>query len=149
MKSIENCLYRQEYVALKLTLFLLFIFIALSFGFFSCHRDWEENNDFLISIDSIKVPSVVNQGVLFDIQFYGTIGFSDCYSFKTFNRTLRGSVLTIECYGTFTDNNGKCADRLVTMDGNLMNVTILVPGTYMVVVKQPGSSTIVKEIEVK
>jgi len=149
MKSLRNSLLKQKNVRFKLTLFLLFLFITLSSSFFSCHKNWGENNDFLISIDSIIVPSIVNQGASFDINFYGTIGFSDCYSFKTFNRTLRENVLTIECFGTFSDNNGKCADRLVTMNGIVMNMTILVPGTYLVVIKQPDNSTIVKQIEIK
>jgi len=149
MKSLSDRLHKQEGVALRLTFFLLFLFTALSFGSFSCQKDQGGNNDFLIPIDSIRVPSELKQGESFNIQFYGVIGFSDCYSFKTFNRTLRGNIMTIECYGTFTDNKGKCTDRLVTMDGIFMNMTINVPGIYSIMVKEPGSFTLVEQIEIK
>jgi hypothetical protein len=149
MKSSGFSFHRHCKLTFKLALFLLLIFIFLSFGTLACHKDNAGSNDFLIGIDSVKLPVEVNQGVSFDIHFYGTIGFSDCYSFKTFNRRLTGNEITIECYGTYEDKNGKCLERLVTMDGMVLNMSVMVPGKYIIIIKEPDSSSIVEQITVK
>jgi hypothetical protein len=149
MKSDRNHLEWQGKGRIIMALFLPFFILAMSFIFYSCHSDTSGSEDFLIRIDSVNVPANVNQGASFDIHFYGTIGFSDCYVFKTFNRTMTGNILTIECYGTYLVNKVKCVDQLVTMDGINLNMSLLVPGTYIVIIKEPDSSTIVKQLVVK
>jgi len=123
-------------------------FSAIFLMLISCHDNSNKGNDFLVKVDSIRIPSVVNAGVSFDIDFFGTIGFDGCVGFKTFNRTIKGNEITVETWGTFNDFNGNCPDMLVVLDGQKLTMTIADPGTYKIMIKEPGNYALVKQIVV-
>jgi len=114
--------------------------------FFSCRNDLSSNSDFLIHVDSIRVPETVIQAKSFDIEFFGVIGFNGCYSFKTFNRVVKGNEITIEAFGTLDEKSGVCPDVLVTLDGIKLSSTINLPGIYQIIIKEPDSFTLIKQI---
>jgi hypothetical protein len=116
--------------------------------FFSCRNDLTSNSDFMIHVDSIRVPETVSQAESFDIEFFGVIGFNGCYSFKTFNRLIKGNEITIEVFGTIDNMSRVCPDALVTLDGIKLATTITIPGTYLIIIKEPDSYSLVKQITV-
>ena len=116
--------------------------------FFSCRSDMSSGSDFMIHVDSIRVPEVVSQAKPFDIEFFGVIGFNGCYSFKTFNRVFRDNEITIEAFGTIDQNSRNCPDALVTLEGKKLSTTITSPGIYQIIIKQPDSYSLVKQIVV-
>jgi hypothetical protein len=59
---------------------LLLSWLIVSLNTVSCKKDLSTGNDFLIKVDSINVPRVVNSETSFDIIFFGTIGFTGCVS---------------------------------------------------------------------
>ena len=56
--------------------------ITLCFFLKSCSLDQNNNNDFLIKVDSIHVADTLASAVPFDIEFYGTVGLNGCANFK-------------------------------------------------------------------
>jgi hypothetical protein len=124
----------------------IFTINAFCLIFFSCSNDLTSNSDFMIHVDSIRVPETVSQTESFDIEFFGVIGFNGCYSFKTFNRVIKGNEITIEAFGTIDDKRGVCPDALVTLDGKKLATTITIPGTYQIIIKEPDSFSLIKQI---
>jgi len=123
--------------------------IVIGLSLLSCHNDSENSNDFIIRVDSVKIPYVVSSATPFDIVFYGTIGFNSCYSFKTFNRAITDNDIKIEAWGTLDYIEGKCPEGLVSLNGQILTLTIPLPGTYRIVIKEPEDYTLVKQITVK
>jgi hypothetical protein len=134
----------------KARLCLVFIIMTLFIcGFFSCLNNNSINtNDFLIKVDSVKVPETVISGTPFNIQFFGTIGFDDCTSFKTFNQAILEKDINIEAWGTFEYKNRTCNPALVTLDGYTISMTLYNPGVYRLLITEPGNYTLVKELNV-
>lgn len=115
-------------------------------GLSSCIENSSSSNDFMVKVDSFKVPEAVASSTPFDVVFYGTVGFNGCYSFKTFNRIIKGNDITVEVWGTWDYKSGTCPDVLVSLDGIKLNLTIPIPGTYRIIVKEPADYTLVRQI---
>jgi hypothetical protein len=115
---------------------------------FSCNKDKNETNDFLIKVDSIKIPEIITSAVPFDVEFFGTIGFNGCFSFKTFNTVDNGSSITIEAWGTSDFSNLLCPDALVSLNGYKLTLTIPYPGIYKMIIHEPGNYSLTKQINV-
>ena len=116
---------------------------------FSCHLDQNGNNDFLIKVDSIHAPDTVDSNTAFDIVFFGTIGFDECTSFKSFNQTKDNNDVDIEAWGTYDSTPAVCPPALITLDGQKLSMSLPFPGVYRILIKDPGPITLVKKIVVK
>jgi hypothetical protein len=127
-------------------LFLTIIAICLQFS--SCIKKESSSNDFIIKVDSIKAPDSVSSGTSFDIEFFGTIGFDGCNGFKTFNKVDKKNDIVIEAVGTYHSSSGTCPPQLVLLDGQKLNLIIVLPGTYRIIIKEPEDFSIVEEITV-
>lgn len=114
----------------------------------SCHNDKDTSNDFMITVDSIKVPDTISSATPFDIEFFGTIGFDGCFSFKTFNLINKENDIIIETWGTYNTKNGICPTEMVSLDGQKLRLTIPLPGKYRIVINEPASYSLVKQITV-
>jgi hypothetical protein len=121
--------------------------ITFSIICLSCHNDLSSSSDFLIKVDSINVPKSVNSETPFDIEFFGTIGFDGCTEFKTFNQIYDNNDITIEAWGTY-NNQTKCPTVMVSLDGQKLNLTIYSRGVYTILIREPDSFSIVRQITV-
>lgn len=126
----------------------LVIIVVIFVGLLSCHDNSDSSNDFIVKVDSFKVPAAVKSATPFDVLFYGTIGRNGCYSFKTFNKVVKGNDISIEVWGTFDYKTGSCPDELVSLDGIKLNLTIPFPGTYRIIIKEPADYSLVSQITV-
>jgi hypothetical protein len=124
----------------------IFLITGICLIFYSCSNDLSSTSDFMIQVDSIRVPEVVSQAKPFDIEFFGVIGFNGCYSFKTFNRVIKGNEITIQAFGSIDEKSRICPDALVTLDGKKLSTTIALPGTYQIIIKEPDSFSLIKQI---
>jgi hypothetical protein len=126
----------------------LAIGIMIFIGLLSCHDDSSSSNDFLVKVDSFRVADAVTSATPFNVDFYGTIGLNGCYSFKTFNRVVKGNDITIEVWGTFDYKTGSCPEELVLLNGIKLNLTFPIPGTYRIIIKEPADYSLVRQITV-
>src|SRR3954462_12051134 len=85
------------------------------------------DNEFVIKVDSVRGPTAVSGGVPFDLQFFGRIGGSGCYSFKEDRLTKSNASADITLIGVDAHRGRTCADWIPTLDG--MKVTISPPVT--------------------
>ena len=117
---------------------------------FSCNLNQNTNNDFLIRVDSIHAPDTVVANTSFDVVFFGTIGFDECSSFKTFNRTDINNDIDIEAWGTYNNStSGGCPPAMVTLNGQKLSLSFPVPGIYRLLIQDPRAVTLVKQIVAK
>jgi hypothetical protein len=114
----------------------------------SCNKDLSTSSDFLIKVDSIKVPDTVTSSIPFEIEFFGTISYNGCVSFKTFNTVMNNKDITIEAWATYQKNVITCPDVMVYLDGQKLNLTISFPGSYHIIIKGPGGAGISRQITV-
>lgn len=135
---------------MKLVRSLVHIFVLLItiLSLISCNKDLSTGSDFLIKVDSIKVPDVVTSSTPFDIEFFGTISYNGCVSFKTFNTIMNNKEITIEAWATYQKNDITCPDVMVYLDGQKLKLTISFPGSYHIIIKGPGGAVISRQITV-
>lgn len=126
----------------------LAIVIVIFVGLLSCHDNSDSSNDFIVKVDSFKVTAVVTSATPFDVVFYGTVGRNGCYSFKTFNKVVKGNDINIEVWGTFDYSTGSCPEELVSLNGIKLNLTIPFPGTYRIIIKEPADYSLVSQVTV-
>lgn len=131
------------------TKLLLLIIPGILFTISACVDKLKSQNDFLIPVDSVQIPEVITANTPFDIKFFGTIGANGCHSFKTFNRTIKKNEIIIEAWGTFDDKEADCPQVMVTLDGQILNMTIPNPGIYLIRISEPYDFVLVKQITVK
>ncbi len=114
-----------------------------------CTKEPAPLKDYLIQVDSIHVADTVSAGVSFDIEFFGIIGFDQCHSFKVFNQVYNGNNITIQAWGTFDSDAQACPDALVMLDGMKLNMKLIVPGYYDLLITEPGGYSLYKQILVR
>jgi len=127
-----------------LLLSIMIVYLSLS----ACKLDSDNNNDFLIKVDSIHTPEIIYSGKTFNLVFYGTIGYNECYSLTNFNVGYNGNDINIQTKGKFNYKEGKCPVGLVTINGQELPLTIQLPGDYRIIIQQPDYSVLVKKITV-
>jgi hypothetical protein len=114
----------------------------------SCHLDSYETGNFLIKVDSIRVPDVIVKNIPFDIEFFGTIGSNGCHRFEYFNNSIIGNEISIEAWGSFDTRDGACTTVMVYMDGQKLTLTIPSPGIYNIIIVQPDNTSLMRQITV-
>jgi hypothetical protein len=114
----------------------------------TCKSSLSNSSDFLIKVDSVNVPATITAEIPFDVAFFGLIGDNECLSFKTFNHIVNNNTIIIEAWGTYFDN-GVCPTSAVLLNGEKLSLTIPLPGTYILQIREPGNYTLVKQLAVK
>jgi hypothetical protein len=99
----------KKITTLILSSAILILFISIG----SCTREPAPLKDYLVQVDSIHVADTVAAGEPFEIEFYGTIGFDMCHSFKVFNQSVNGNNISIQTWGTFDNSAEACPEALV------------------------------------
>ena len=130
------------------SVFLFVLVITICFLLRSCLNESYTYEDFLIKVDSIHLPNSITLNIPFDIEFFGTVGFDGCYSFKTFNQTVKNNDIMIETWGTYEIKNGICPAVLVYLDGQKLNMTFHTSGIYNLIIIQPDNTSFVRQITV-
>jgi hypothetical protein len=127
---------------------LLFtMIITLCFFLKSCLKEPSIYSDFLIKVDSIHVRDTLASAVPFDIEFFGTIGYNGCNSFKTFDQTINDKDIKIGAWGTY-ENKSACPSVMVFLNGQKLNMTIPFAGIYNITISEPDNSYLVRKIVV-
>jgi len=127
---------------------LLLSILIVSLSFSACHLESDTNNDFLIKVDSIHTPEIINSGKPFNLVFYGTIGFNECYTLTNFDLGYNGNDINIQAWGTFNYKEGKCPEGIVTINGQELRIMVQLPGDYRIVILEPDNSVLIKQITV-
>jgi len=137
---------------------LFFIFIAVIFPILigalkSCSKEPHfEYKEYLIQVDSIKVPPIINVGIPFQIEFYGTISYSGCSEFSHFTVTRSDFEIGIEAWKLSTVPNPgfiiACPAVMVYLDGEILEYQLDDPGVYEIKIKRPDRTFLRKRITV-
>jgi hypothetical protein len=122
--------------------------ITLCFFLNSCFNEENSSRDFLIKVDSIHVADTLASAVPFDIEFFGTVGFDGCHSFKVFNQTITENQIKIGVWGTYENFNGTCPTVIVSLDGKKLRMTIPFAGNYTINILEPDNSSLIKMVVV-
>ena len=138
----------MEKLELRLNVLVSLLLLAASLNIASCKKELSTSSDFLIPVDSIKVPNVVISEKPFDVEFFGTISYNGCVSFKTFNTIMNHNEIIIEAWATYDKNDKACPTVMVYLTGQKLNLTIPFPGNYFIIIKGPGGSNISRQITV-
>jgi hypothetical protein len=115
---------------------------------YSCLKGPFTSSDFMIKVDSIHVADTVSSNAPFSVDFFGTIGFDGCFSFKTFKKNIQDSVISVEAWGSYEKMDGQCPSELVTLQDRKLSLSLPIPGNYRLIVKEPDYSELVKRIKV-
>jgi hypothetical protein len=113
----------------------------------SCPKD-PVIDEYLIQIDSIKVPSNINTGIPFQIEFYGTISVMGCSGFSHFTVTRSGLEILIEVWKWVDVDAIACPAVIVYLDGEILDYQLNDPGSYLLKIKQPDKTFLTKSITV-
>jgi hypothetical protein len=130
------------------TAFLFLMLSASGLLLRSCLNDPYIKEDYLIKVDSIHIPDPVTLNIPFDVEFFGTVGYNGCHSFKTFSQTVNNNDITIYAWGTYENTNGICPAVMVYLEGEKLNMTVKVAGTYNLIIGEPDNSTFMRQITV-
>jgi len=129
--------------------FRILTVLSLIFTFLSCKEEAHpEYEQFLIRIDSVKVPESIVTNKPFDIEFYGTVGTNGCYKFREFKTEKTESEIFVETWGQVNKSTGICPEVMVLLQGKKLNCTIERSGNYTLKVRQPDGSYLKKNIHV-
>lgn len=116
----------------------------------NCSREYKAYyREYLIFVDSIKVPDNINSGIPFHIEFYGTISVTGCSGFSHFSTNLSDTVLYIEAWKWLEISAVACPAIIVKLDGETLEYQLDVPGSYQIKILQPDFSFLIENIEVK
>ena len=114
----------------------------------SCHDD-AEHEYFLIAVDSISVPEIIQANQPFDVNFFGYVGSSGCYSFDRFIMDERNDTITVEVWGKYKRGTDSCPTAEVELGGKKLNCLVSRPGYHLFIIKNPDGSTVNHMINVQ
>jgi hypothetical protein len=133
----------------KVISYITLLSVAAFFMFsLSCTKEPFTSSDFMIKVDSIKLPDIITAGTPFDMEFFGIVGSDGCFSFKTFKRSSQNQTIVIEAWGTYAKTGENCTGPVVTMDGIKLNISFPVPGNYTIYVREPDTYALARQITV-
>lgn len=122
------------------------IFSVFSCGIFD--RNDDDNDTFLIQVDSIHVPESIVLGDTIDISFFGLIGLNGCYYFSHFEEFEADNSIEIEARGGHTPGQF-CTDEVIMLDGRTHHYSPETPGTKMIRVLRPEGGPLEQTVEVE
>ncbi|HUV35845.1 MAG TPA: hypothetical protein VMX58_02790 [Patescibacteria group bacterium] len=105
---------------------------------------------FVIDVDSIRVPDRVEYGEVVPIQFYGTIGDNDCYSFCAFESSRDDYLVRITAYGLRNTSSDHCHESTVPLreECRIEPSANWLYGYINIEVQQPDGSTLAGSVHV-
>lgn len=118
-----------------------------------CKKDENTTNEFVIQIDSLRMPDTIAFGSQLDIKFYGLIGTNDCYDFKEFEEVAPNvgdpqNSIKIKTWGIYQDS-GNCQAQTVYMNPATLQLTGMAAGTFRVNAIQPNGTIMTATTYVK
>jgi hypothetical protein len=105
---------------------------------------------FVIDVDSIRVPETVEYGEVIPVQFYGTIGDNDCYSFCMFESSAEQYLVRITAYGRRNTTSDNCRGKTVLLreEFSIEPDASWLYGYIDIEVMQPDGSGLVESVHV-
>ena len=104
----------------------------------NCNK--ETVTKFLIEVDSIVISDTIYLPDLLKIDFFGTIGNTECYEFSNLEFDQIDTTIIMAVWGKKTESKDlDCPERLVLLDGMYVEIDFNNPGTYVIEVKLPDN----------
>jgi hypothetical protein len=121
--------------------------IVVQSGLQSCVLGGTREESFVIQIDSVEAPAIVQPNTAFDVRFWGTVGSNGCYAFHHFETQRTTDRLDVTAMGTHTVGDDiACTMAIVELRGKPLSVSKLEADSLRIVVHQPNGSTIMKVV---
>ncbi|MEA1897890.1 MAG: hypothetical protein U9N53_09540 [Bacteroidota bacterium] len=116
----------------------LILGIILIISFSNCNK--ETVTKFLIEVDSIVMADTILLSETLNVALYGTIGNTGCYEFSNLEFEQIDTTIIMEVWGKKTESKDlDCPEMLVMLDGAVVEITFINPGTYVIEVKLPDN----------
>ena len=134
-----NMNHQMTLAAAAISLFLLF----------SCSVVPDENSElFIVKVDSIQVPSIVEKDDTLRIRCHGTVGTNGGYSFAYFEDELESLRLDLTLWGKY-DSARAHTDVMVYLEGKEYHLVVTRRGQLEIRIHQPDGSAVKKTVLVK
>ena len=130
----------------KTTIAVLILFFT-SVVYFStgCNKKNEpEKVEYIIQIDSIQHADTVKAGEVFEIRFYGPLGYNDCYEFSRFLPEFGQNSMYFTLYGEQTIKDD-CTGNPKYLNGQGAGIQDLTEGEWSITVYQPEGVIPIKD----
>ena len=130
----------------KITVAAAAMFVFL---FFTCSVIPDENSElFIVKVDSIQVPSIIEKDDTLRIRCYGTIGTNGGYSFAYFEDELEPLELELTVWGKYNPVRAH-TDVMVYLEGREYRLVVTRRGQLEIRVHQPDGSVLKRTVLVK
>ncbi|RPI17486.1 MAG: hypothetical protein EHM58_09215 [Ignavibacteriae bacterium] len=130
--------------------FLVLISFAVLMITDSCNwfTSWDDSYDFTIKIDSFAVTKEwVNRTDTLQVAFWGTVGNTECHSFKGFTKSITQDSAFISAAGHKSAKYREiCSNADIKITGEICSIFPVSEGTFTIIVKQPDGSALEKQI---
>lgn len=113
----------------------------------TCKKESSPGTEFTIQIDSILHPDTIAVGAALEINFYGTVGTTDCFSFDKFDIQFADSLINATALGLYTESEN-CAEKIISLNGESVKIYELPEGNFTIVVNQPRGNTMESKVHV-
>jgi len=139
----------KRHIFIASTVLILTVLVAWSTG---CKKN-DNNNDFLIKVDSIVMPDTLSFQDTLYVKFYGMVGPDGCYKFDRFEQVpyetgdLPNSM-KFKVWGKHEDSEN-CTQQIVYLDGREISITGLSKGNFFVFVIQPDGTVMSGVVYIK
>lgn len=129
----------RKYILIITSILVLAVYLSTG-----CKKEDDTNTEFIILVDSLRMPDTVSFGSMLEIDFYGLVGTNDCYTFSQVKQLESTSVdpqnsIRFQLYGDYVDN-GNCQGGGVYMNPVTTTLSGMLPGTFAVLVQQPDGT---------
>jgi len=117
----------------------------------ACEQD--KSREYLIHVDMVDAPAQIGASDTLKARISGVVGPSTCYSLRRVE-LVRGDGLDridVTAVGFHYDPAGfyPCGDMMVYLDEPVVAVPPYAPGTFTIVVHQPGGEVSLVPVEVQ
>ena len=124
----------------------VFYFIILIIGtiLFSCSNN--DDNLFVIKVDSLKAPVSVTVNDTITLNLFGTIGTNGCYSFSHLEDKIEPLAVDLTAWGNAPTNDDiLCPDVMIYLNEEYKIATTQ-KGTFIIRIHQPNNSVLMDSV---
>jgi hypothetical protein len=119
------------------------------FLLFSCSVIPDENSElFIVKVDSMQVPSIVEKDDTLRMRCHGTVGTNGGYSFAHFEDELESLKLELTVWGKYIPARAH-TDVMVYLEGEEYHLVVTRRGQLEIRVHQPDGSVVKRTVLVK
>jgi hypothetical protein len=122
------------------------ILIILLITCYSCtepiQKEYSNLESVWVKVDSLHVPTETKSRTQFNIEFFANLGYNRCYHLGGMIMTGSGNNIFIKVYGSFDYQSYKCSNLMVFRS----HMALDPPGIYNLIIKQPDSTFLVRQI---